>query len=124
MKLRELIKVKDSLTNFANIRLSSAQDNYNVFKLYKQAEDEITNYNAQRDKIIIEYGEKDSEGNVSVQQNNPNFDNVIQAIVELEDLDIKIKFEKISVKSSELNLSAVDIFNLENFGLIEIKEGD
>jgi hypothetical protein len=124
MKLRELIKVKDSLTNFANIRLSSAQDNYNVFKLYKQAEDEITNYNAQRDKIIIEYGEKDSEGNVSVQQNNPNFDKVIQAIVELEDLDIKIKFEKISVKSSELNLSAVDIFNLENFGLIEIKEGD
>lgn len=122
MKLKELIKAQDSLTNLADIRLSSAKDNYNVFKLYKQVKDEISNYDAQRNKIIMEYGEKNSEGNVSVQRSNPNFSKAVKDIAELEDLDIDISFNKISVKPDELKLSAIDIYNLESFGILEVVE--
>ena len=122
MKLKELIKAQDSLTNLADIRLSSAKDNYNVFKLYKQVKEEISNYDAQRNKIIMEYGEKNSEGNVSVRRSNPNFSKAVKDIAELEDLDIDINFNKISVKPDELKLSAIDIYNLESFGILEVIE--
>lgn len=123
MKIREMLKVRGSLINFAKIRLPNAIDNYNVFKLYKQVENEVFNYNTQKDKIIMEYGEEQSNDTVSISPNNPNYITAIKIIAELENIDVDLEFKPIILKPTDVNLSPIDIYNLTNFKILTINEG-
>lgn len=122
MKIRDILKVRESVKHLAQERLPNAIDNYHVFKLYKQVEDESHNYNVQKDKIVIEYGEKQPDGTVSISAKNPNYMTAIKLISELENIDIELQLNKITIKPAELNLSAKDIYNLIEFGVLEIAE--
>ena len=122
MKIRDILKVRESVKHLAQVRLPNAIDNYHVFKLYKQVEDEAHNYNVQKDKVVIEYGERQPNGSVSISAENPKYMTAIKLISELENIDIELQLNKTTIKPAELNLSAKDIYNLVEFGILEIAD--
>jgi len=122
VKIKELIKIKDSLTNLAKIMLPKSVDNYNVFKLYKQVEDESRNYYIQRDKIVMEYGKKQSNGSISILSDNPSYRTAIKLIEELENIEVEMLVKSVKLQPADIKLSPLDLYYLTDIGLIEILE--
>lgn len=122
MKIRNIIKVRNSLNNLAKVLLPKNVDNYTVFKIYKQIEEEIQNYNVQKDKIVLKYGTQKSGGGISISQDNPNYTIALKAISELEDIEVDIRINSIIIYPDDVKLCPADLLNLEEFGLIKLVE--
>lgn len=120
MKIKDLVKVEGSLNNLVGIVLKNGLDNYNVYKFYRQLKEELDNFKAQKNKLIMEYGTRTHEGNFAVLPDNPNFSIVLEQINSLEKIEVDIEISNIKLNPEEVNISPFDLVNLVDIGLIEI----
>jgi len=121
MKIKDLINVNDSMKNLARTLLTKSTDNYKVYKIYSKIREELNNYYTQRDKIVMKYGTKNENGTVGILSDNPNFQKAIKDISELEEIEVDITIETLKLNVNDLNLSAIDIYNLVEFKIIELE---
>ena len=119
MKAIEIINVYEALTKMAEkeMDLKTAciiAENIKTLSIYKEKSEE------KRDKIILEYAEKDDDGNPIITENNnvkiSNMPECNGKIVELLNTDLDVEIKKIPKSSLEnLSLSPKDILPLLDY---------
>ncbi len=120
MKIKELLNINESLKNLARTLLPKSVDNYKVYKMYSKIREELNNYYTQRDKIVLQYGIKNENGSVSILPENPNYQTAFKSLNELEEIEVDLKIETLKLNANDLNLSAIDLYNLVKSKIIEL----
>ena len=116
MKLIKLVQAVGNLDKLATLELS-AKESFKVVKLLMEIEPHIQNYNTQRNKLLVKFGE--STDGKEYQIKSENKDKFIEELKDLEEIEIELKFDKINIPS-DIKIKASDMINILDF----IKVGD
>lgn len=81
MILKDIINMQQTLTNIVNQKLPFSLA-YKFSKLAKIVDENIQFYSTSLKQIIDEYAEKDEEGNILHDENNPDMIKVKSALIE------------------------------------------
>lgn len=98
LKLRQIVESVQGMNALMDSKLP-VKIAYRLNKLANnQISREIKDYEEQRVKLVKEYGDKDEAGQVSV-SDPKKLEEFLVKINELQDVDVEIDFERISIES-------------------------
>ena len=116
MKLIKLVNAVESLNKLSDLLLP-AKESFKLAKLIGEIEPNILNYNEQRNKLLMKYGDTTDRESYSIRQEEKA--QFIQEIQELGAIEIDLNFEKIKIQR-ELTVKASNIVNILEF--VELSE--
>lgn len=116
MKLIELINAYENLNGLSDLILP-AKESFKVVKILMDIEPQVLNYNTQRNKLLAKYGDTKDDKNYKIREAEQ--ENFKDELLELQNIEIDLKFEKIKIPD-EINIKPANIINILDF--IEITE--
>ena len=112
LKNIELINAVDGLRKLNEASLP-IKVSYKVTKNIMTIEKELAVYNAEKQKLINKYGEKDSKGELIMDENNQvNITDIVgwtNDINELENMENDISIEKIDLDSIDIDITPSEL---------------
>ena len=113
MKLGQVVSSVSALNNLASEKMKAKQA-YRISRVLMEANSHLESFNGAREKAIEEYGEKDDDGNMAIDQDSKNFKKFTDEINALLDEEVEMKFNKIKLKEiSSLEVSVADMVALD-----------
>lgn len=121
------IKVKDITNGFLSLKKLCDEKlpiktSYRLARLLKTIQQENETFEAERIKLLLEYGEPSDDEPDIVRVPNDRIDEVNGMLNELLDQEIHIDCEKVDLSSQDIDIPANDLMNLLNFIIIDDDE--
>lgn len=114
--LEKIVLAEKALKSLAEVKLP-IKVSYRVGKLLQAVTPELLEFNKQRDKLIVELGEKDEKGaNYTIQPNTPAMQEFATRLGELLPLKVEINADPISMTTlGEIDLTPGEMVALSPF---------
>ena len=113
LTLGELLNGKPALEKLVNLEIS-IKAAYKLSRIIRKLNEELQNFEEQRQKLVNQYGEPQENGNVIVTQEN--MEAFAKELNDLASLEIELDFEPVSLEElGDVKMKAAELMLIEKF---------
>ncbi|MFW6377289.1 MAG: hypothetical protein ACOCZ5_01460 [bacterium] len=121
-RLGDFVNSIEIIGKFRNAKNITGSKGLKIRRMLKPIIAEIDEYNELRNTKIQELGTRDKDGQISISPEDPNYNEIISYIAELEDSEVSFDITPISIEvfdiEKETGLTNMDLDILLDLGLL------